>query len=73
MLKKKKSNLGGKRVGAGRPKIDPMDHKEPITCRLPYWLAMWLKGRKMGVSTTIQIALVNHFEITQPRKKRTKK
>lgn len=54
---------GGKRVGAGRPQIDPQKKKIPVGYKLPRWVVAWLRKEPRPASQLIEEALTSHFQI----------
>ena len=58
-------NLGGKRPGAGRPKIPDNHKKVPITIRLPYPLVLWLRDQDgHSQADLIESALISHYHLS---------
>ena len=59
-------NRGGKRPGAGRPKIDPRRVKIPVGYKLPRWLVEWLRDQDEPAARLIEAALVRHHKLVAP-------
>lgn len=54
---------GGKRKGAGRPKIDPQLFKIPVSYKLPRWLVTWIRGQDKPASHLIEEALCETYHL----------
>lgn len=60
-----KKKRGGKRPGAGAPKINEMLRKERITFRLPNWVNKYIKMQP-NQSKFIETIVVEKLNITPP-------
>lgn len=54
---------GGKREGAGRPRIDPELLKIPVGYKLPRWLVEWLREQDDSAAVIIESALSDKHNI----------
>ena len=57
---------GGKRVGAGRPTIDPMLKKIPVGYKLHKWIVLWLRQQDRPAAQLIEEALQKRHKLKPP-------
>ena len=56
-----KSKQGGKRPGAGRPPMDPLQKKTPRSLKLPEWLWRAVDEQTENRAIVIERALRDHL------------
>ena len=61
------SKAGGKREGAGRPRIDQQLLKIPIGYKLPRWLVEWIRANDKPASILIEDALKKAHKLEAPK------
>ena len=59
-------SAGGKRVGAGRPLINPQLLKVPVGYKLPQWLVGWLREQDDPAAQLIEDALRRRHKLKPP-------
>lgn len=58
---------GGRRKGAGRPRIDTNLVKTPVSYKLPRWLVEWMRAHESPASQLIEDALRRQHRIAPPK------
>lgn len=64
---------GGARPGAGRKPgsmLPPDIRRQPLQFRLPGWLIKWLREQPESIGRLVERALVNYYDLEQPKGRR---
>lgn len=57
---------GGKRNGAGRPRMPPALKKEPVNVKLPRWIVEWTAAQDESRAVLIETALTSRYKLKPP-------
>ena len=65
-MKKKEQSHGGKRENSGRKAIPTNMKKQVFSLALPPYLIRWMDKRPGSRAKLIEVAMKNHFELSDP-------